>query len=304
MNIRQFVIFGVVIGFLLQSCGKIPETNYFSDHDHIIKPTPTKLSGTKLIDNLIGASKIEIVDSLIALISPRNEKMISVYDLSGNFIADFGTKGQGPNDLQNCSPVGQKGTVNNESYIWVNDVSSLSLKKLNLSRSISNQQLVVEDISPTYPMSLNAFRINDSITVCESMTEDNYSLIRYNYIRKRRQSREDIYLKPNSEPFSFYKSIWRINDAHNIIVGAMLSINQLNLWNLDTDERKSVIIEKPYLPDQVIDIDGLENRTFFCDLEVSNDLVFALYMDQDYDISYEQPKEMTVFIFDWKLNLI
>ncbi|HLW50412.1 MAG TPA: BF3164 family lipoprotein, partial [Sphingobacteriaceae bacterium] len=88
------------------------------------------------------------------------------------------------------------------------------------------------------------------------------------------------------------------------IVGAMLSINQLNLWNLDTDERKSVIIEKPYLPDQVIDIDGLENRTFFCDLEVSNDLVFALYMDQDYDISYEQPKEMTVFIFDWKLNLI
>src|SRR5690554_7643863 len=81
MNIRQFVIFGVVIGFLLQSCGKIPETNYFSDHDHIIKPTPTKLSGTKLIDNLIGASKIEIVDSLIALISPRNEKMISVYDL-------------------------------------------------------------------------------------------------------------------------------------------------------------------------------------------------------------------------------
>jgi len=35
---------------------------------------------------------------------------------------------------------------------------------------------------------------------------------------------------------------------------------------------------------------------------VTKDFVFALYMDQDYAVSYEEPKSMSVFVFDWELS--
>ncbi len=307
MNSRRHITYCsiIILGYSLLSCAKAPKTDYFSKDVQIIQPSPSRLSGTLLIDSLLGISNVEVVDSFIVLISPRNEKLFNIFDFSGNPKGNFGLKGQGPNDLLNCRPTGQKETINHEVFIWVNDISNMSLKKVNLTKSILEQHLTVDDIISTYPMSLSAFKLNDSITVCESMTHDNYSLIKYDYINKSKLFEENIYLNPSENPFSLYKSLWRINHKNNIMVGAMLSINQLNLWDLDTDKKKSVVIGKPYLSDQIIDKESrLGNRTFFCDLEVSRDFIFALYMDQEYNLSYETPKEMTVFVFNWDLDLI
>lgn len=289
--------------FFVCSCKNGKDTDYFSKDTQIISQyLSKKLPGTLLIDSLIGISNIEFVDSLIVLITPRKEKMFSIFDIEGKFKGDYGSKGQGPHELLNCRPTGQKGIINDEVFIWVNDVSNNSLKKLNLSKSILEQQLIIDSIISTYPMAMNALKLNDSLTICESMTPDNYALIKYDYKNGTKLSDNNVYLTPVKNPFSFYKSIWRINDKKDKVINAMLSINQLNLWNLDTDERKSIVIEKTYRPDQVINNEtGLENRTFFCDLEVSKDFVFALYMDQEYSVSYELPKKMTVFVFDWNL---
>lgn len=286
------------------SCKNERNTDYFSTDTQIISQSQSiKLTGTPLINDLIGTSNIEIVDNLIVLISPRNEKIFKVFDLEGNFKGDFGLRGQGPNDLLNCRPTGQKDIANEEAFIWVNDISNSSLKKVNLSKSILEQQLLVESALPTYPMSMNAFKLNDSITIAESMTHDNYALIKYDYKSGTKLLDKNVYRTPVENPFSFYKSTWRVNHKKDKVMSAMFSINQLNLWNLDTDEKKSIAIEKTYQPDQIINKEtGLENRTFFCDLEVSKDFVFALYMDQDYNVSYELPKKMTVFVFDWDLN--
>jgi len=254
---------------------------------------------------LMGISNIETVDGLIVLTSPRNEKLLNVYDVMGNPWGVFGIRGQGPNDLINCRPVGQKEIDNGEACIWINDVSNVSLKRINLSKSISEGQMIIDDAIKTYPMSLNAFKLNDSTTICESMGSNNYTMIRYDPGNMEELSRQEVYKTPAPSAFSYYKSIWRTAPEKSIIVGAMNTVNQLNLWDLETDRRKSVVIDKPLRPGQVVDEKtGLERRTFFCGLEVTKDFVFALYMDQDYDLSYAEPKEMTVFVFDWDLSPI
>jgi len=165
--------------------------------------------------------------------------------------------------------------------------------------------MIIDDAIKTYPMSLNAFKLNDSTTVCESMESNNYTMIRYDPGNMEELSRQEVYKMPAPSAFSYYKSIWRAAPEKSFIVGAMNTVNQLNLWNLETDERKSVVIDKALRPSQIVDEEtGLEKRTFFCGLEATKDFVFALYMDQDYDVSYAEPKEMTVFVFDWDLSPI
>ena len=307
MNINLYLTFCIVILYsFVASCKRTTEVSYyFSDDVQVIELTTNDLTSTLLIDDLVGISNIEVVDTLIVLISPNNDTLFTIFDFSGKHLSSFGQKGQGPNDLLNCRPTGQKEKVNENLFIWINDISNSSLKKINLSKSVSESRLVIEDNAATYPMSINVFKISDSITLCESMTRNNFSLIEYNHVSRKEISNSNIYLNPIENSFSFYKSIWRINKNKDIIIGAMHSINQLNLWNLGTGNKKSLIIEKPYLTHQVVNKKtGLENTTFFCDLEVTENYIYALYMDQDYNQSYEVPKEMTVFILDWNLSLL
>jgi len=303
--LKSILCLGVVFAFLTLSCGKKQSAAYFSDDVQVFRPKPERLPGKLLIDSLMGISNIEIVNGLIVLTSPRNEKLLNIYDVLGKPLGTFGIKGQGPNDLINCRPVGQKEIDNGDACIWINDVSNISLKRVNLSKSISEGQMIIDGAIKTYPMSLNAFKLSDSTTVCESMESNNYTMIRYDPGNMEELSRQEVYKTPAPSAFSYYKSIWRAAPEKSIIVGAMNTVNQLNLWNLETDGRKSVVIDKPLRPGQIVDEEtGLERRTFFCGLEVTKDFVFALYMDQDYDVSYTEPKEMTVFVFDWDLSPI
>jgi len=301
--LKSILCLGVVFAFLTLSCGKKEPSAYFADDVQVFRPKPERLPGKLLIDSLMGVSNIETVDGLILLITPQNEKLFGVYDAMGTPQGVFGIRGQGPNDLINCRPVGQKEIDNGEACIWINDVSNISLKRINLSKSISEGQMIIDGAIKTHPMSLNAFKLNDSTTICESMESNNYTMIRYDPGNMEELSRQEVYKTPAPSAFSYYKSIWRAAPEKSIIVGAMNTVNQLNLWNLETDERKSVVIDKPLRLGQIVDEEtGLERRTFFCGLDVTKDFVFALYMDQDYDVSYTEPKAMSVFVFDWDLS--
>jgi|GEM_PF-1005789 len=301
--LKSILCLGVFFAFLTVSCGKKESAAYFSDDVQVFHPKPKRLPGKLLIDSLMGVSNIETIDGLILLITPLNEKLFGVYDVMGNPQGVFGVRGQGPNDLINCRPVGQKEIDNGEACIWINDVSNISLKRLNLSKSISEGQMIIDDAIKTCPMSVNAFKLNDSTTVCERMDPNNYSMIKYDHTNMKELSRQDVYRVPVPSAFSYYKSTWRRAPEKGIVVGGMHAVNQLNLWNLETDGRKSVVIDKPLRPGQIVDEEtGLENKTFFCDVEVTEDFVFALYMDQDNGVSFEEPKEMTVFVFDWELS--
>jgi len=261
---RSILCFGAVAFFLTTSCGRKEQVAYFSDDVHIFRPHPERLPGRLLIDSLMGMLDIEIVDGLIVLTSPRNEKLLNVYDVTGHSRGVFGVRGQGPNDLINCRPVGQKELDNGDACIWINDVSSVSLKRVNLSKSISAGQMVIDNAVKTYPMSLNAFKMNDSVSVCERMESNNYTMIRYDQDNMQELSRQDVYKRTVPSAFSYYKSTWRIHPEKSILVGVMNTVNQLNLWNLETDHRKSVVIDGFLSPGQIVDEKtGLENRRIF-----------------------------------------
>jgi len=85
--LKSKLCLGVVFAFLAVSCGKKESAAYFSDDVQIFRPKPERLPGKLLIDSLMGISNIEIVNGLIVLTSPRNEKLLNIYDVLGKPLA-------------------------------------------------------------------------------------------------------------------------------------------------------------------------------------------------------------------------
>ena len=81
----------------------------------------------------------------------------------------------------------------------------------------------------------------------------------------------------------------------------MHSLNQINFINMQNGKRKSLIIGKDKLTyEKVIDKQtGLENHTYYCDLVVSADRIYALWMDQAYEDAFDVPKNQEIHVFDW-----
>lgn len=101
---------------MLLSCGK-EQNSYFSGNNYScveVKECST-LKGEIIINNLIGINDFDIVGNHIILTTPSDSSLFKIYNLSGDFISVFGTKGNGPDDLINCQLNGQKEIRGKES---------------------------------------------------------------------------------------------------------------------------------------------------------------------------------------------
>jgi hypothetical protein len=117
-------------------------------------------------------------------------------------------------------------------------------------------------------------------------------------------SREKLYKYPVPDVFSIYKSDWRLKPDGSKMASAMHSINMINILDLRDNGRKSLIVNPPAADiDNIIDIEtGTEKRTYYAGIEVTDNYIYALYIDQNYDDTFEVEKEMEVHVFDWEGN--
>lgn len=287
---------------MLLSCGK-EQNSYFSGNNYScveVKECST-LKGEIIINNLIGINDFDIVGNHIILTTPSDSSLFKIYNLSGDFISVFGTKGNGPDDLINCQLNGQKEIRGKESFIWINDISSAKLKKLNITKSIINNSCVFDKEIQTYPYSSNAFYINDSLIIVEYMSGNNYHMNSINPISTTNIKSEQIYTPTFEGVFSYYKSIWRISNDLKKMASAMYSINELNFWDIISNHRFSCSIGPLINENQIVDNKTkLEKHTYYCDLKTTNKYIYALYMDQPYDISFEKEKPMKIHVFNWE----
>lgn len=298
---KKYVYYLLII-FSLFSCSERP-VSYFAGNacKSIILKDSLILNGEIIVRDIFGAIDIEVVDGYVVLITPRKENVFCVYNLQGDSLSAFGVRGNGPNDLVNCRLNGQREIEGGNALMWINDVSSARLNRLNITQSVVRGSCLFDKIISTYPMSMNAFFISDSLILAENMGQDNFHMISYNPLLNKEISSEQLYSPSVKEGvFSYYKSAWRISNDKNRMVSVMFSINEVNFWNRYTGSRFSCSIG-PFVPiDKLVDEKTqLEKQTYYCDVKTTDRFVYALYMNQSHDIAYLEEKPMEVHVFDW-----
>lgn len=291
---------------LLIGCTEQTPDIYFSENIHIHHPKASEtihLKGECLINDLMGVANIETMEQYLCLFLMAQDTLLNIYSTEGKYLSGFGTKGQGPNDFIGCRPNGGREMENGQACIWINDVGAAALKKVNIPLSIEKGCTVTQKVN-TKAMSVNAFLSAKGHLVQETMTPENFDLSVYR--DDEVLHREKMYLIDAQPPFSYYQSTIRLHSTQPLLVSAMFRINQINLLNLDTKERLSIRIGKHTALDNIIDKGEtkLPKWTYYTDLRLSNDRIFALYLNQDYNDTLEKAKPVEIHVFNLQGDLL
>lgn len=261
------------------------------------------LQGKPLLNHLMGVTDVSLVGNYLCLVTPQLKNMLHIYNVQGDLLASMCVKGNGPNDFINMQLRGQTREDETGCYLWVNDVSSAMLKRIDLTRSVNESACRVDKNVKTYPMSTNAFYVNDSVVVQEVMMPDNYEL--FTCVNGEPVEHEKIYSIDVMNPFSFYKSSMRLDMSSFLLVSAMNSFNQVNFWNLRTGERISSRFGDSVDMSTLLDEEtGLEKWVYYVDVELANDQVYALFLNQSQEEAFEKGEKVEIHQFDHSGHLL
>jgi hypothetical protein len=298
---RKMIIAIVAAGSLM-ACGR--QQNYFADNVLSVKEFDTveKLEGTIFMEDEYGQYNIICLKDYFVITSVQREYRFFAYSYAGDSLGGFGTQGPGPNELMN---IVLNGVDFENNRFWINDVSKARLCEIDVKQSLERGECTFNRTVKNLSFSLNALYINDTLLISEGRKANNYSVIWTNPGSETVIKDEDEYRKDLSageDPFSYYRSLWRVKPDKKRMVASMFAINQLNFMDLLSGERFSLAIFKsvPGL-EQIVDKKSeIEKWTYYCDLEVTENYVYALYMNQSHGDVLNVEKEQEIHVFDWE----
>ena len=234
--------FSIIASAFFISCNQKISDIYFTENIKNVNPHKVEsitLDGDLVLNDMIGIGNFETTNQYLCLFTTPLDTLFHLYSLDGSYLAAFGIKGQGPNDFGSVRANGIKNTEQGQEYLWINDVNAASLKRLNITESIKKNQCIVDSIIRITPMSINAFYSNNHSIIQEIMTPNNFELV----IKKNEEvQKEELYKINTPHPFNTYKNTMRHNSDLNMLISAMVSINQINFLNLRTKERYSICV--------------------------------------------------------------
>jgi hypothetical protein len=281
----------------LMSCGNNNNNDLFTANYVTVTrfEKEKQLEARVLIDEAYGYYNIGRVDKYLVLFSMQHERFFYVYGYAGDSLGGFGMKGQGPTDLITNDWCGQT----YDKSMWINDVNRSRMCAVNIEQSLTNKQCIFDTVIRSI-FAVNSFVLNDSIMLNEQMRGDNYYLLTTN-IKTEETTEEKLYNYPSDHVFSTYKSKWRIKPDYSKMASAMQSIGMLNILDIGTKERKSIITGENINMENIVDPrTALENRRYYSSLEVTDNYIYALCMNQYYNEAYNIEKEMEIHVFDWQ----
>lgn len=296
----------LVMIFLLYGCHN--HCNFFSNNIKIVDndfKILDSIRGEKLpATDIYNITNLVCFDEYLLVFTPRANNIFNVLTLDGEIISQFGTKGRANDELMNCQFNGQMEKIDGNNCVWISDVGKSRLVLIDIDKSMENGKIAIMKEMKTPPMSVYSFCVNDSILIAEQLIGNNFELLKHDVLSNT-FFQETLYKDDYTNAFSLYKSIWRLDSRTNRIIGAMQSVNQINVYSIDDQERYSIVIgEQRTNKKELIDNEtGLERTTTFCDLEMTGSYIYALYMNQDYNDSYEKAKPLDLLIFDLDGNL-
>lgn len=309
---------------LLQSCEKEVESYFKGDIITIQKfDKEVMLKGTKVDLEDIYEGRPLVCDSFLVF---NNFKCSDYYFYafnikSGEHIASFCPKGEGPDDFLSCDESVQLVKENGESKIWVRDYNKKKIHLINLTRSIAQQKTVVDSVIPfewskhwKYPL-LSVFFLDGGEILGINQCEDSHST-------GKGYTPRDLFLFKNSfdngikeyhlykrpvicqdtrvvlEPFEFYNSVYRIKPDNTKLAIVMKMLGQVSIVDIETGEQKNYRMEES-ITFSDIEKDIYKCRRYYGTMAVSNQYIFALYIDvamKDTSLPYGS---RTIHVFTW-----
>lgn len=221
-----------------------PNEIYFTEHITVYPAdafTPDTISGVALTEEIIGALRLHVGNGLIAIETPQDDPMVKIFTIGGDFYGAFCHKGQGPDDFYNVELSRPFTDEAGDTCIWVNDVSSKKLKRLNLSQSRRDGMTRVDSAVVTEFGAINAM-IAGNILVYEVMDNNAYKL-KYRNLTNPADTlhTEQMYVYPTEDFYAFYSSMSASSDGRHIASG-MGYFNQLNILSLLDMSRRAVSV--------------------------------------------------------------
>ncbi|MDR3250168.1 MAG: TolB-like 6-bladed beta-propeller domain-containing protein [Tannerella sp.] len=281
--------------FILSSCSDSSGSwftggNWFAEKPVKIKnfKQEKRLTGKLLLDDFYGYNRIVSVDEYLVVFSTKRENLFFVYSADGDSLGAFGTRGQVPNELISPQWCGQSDGTN----ILINDVNRNRICAVDIKESLSRGTCLFSKTIESPGSSVNSFVRDESTLVSEQIRGDGYYLIKTN-LNTKEKSEEKLYKYPVSDVFSIYKSNWRMKPDGSKMASAMQSINMINILDLRDNGRISLIVNPPVISlGDIVDVkNGIEKRTYYSGIEVTDNYIYALYKNQAYEDIIGQVKK-------------
>lgn len=300
MNIYIYILLFFVL--LLNGC-KQPSTEYFTNNTKVSsyeKTIQQELCGEKIIDGEIGLNDLEIIEDYLFLCLDNSDYKFKLFSIEGENLLSFGIHGDGPNNFINTRLTGEKGidSIGNV-FVWINDVSMSKLKRIMISKTQNGLCCNTDKIVQTLPMAPNSFYVSDSLVISEIFGNGKYTLQEFNPITNTVINEIDLYKQVVKHSFNFYKGVSRYDKKSKRLIMGMHSINQVNQIEIENEERSSCLIGKFINESDVIDpLTGLENMTYYSDIRIGDNNIYALFLNQRYDDAYEVPKPVEIHVIN------
>jgi hypothetical protein len=320
---RKIILFNLVIVLFISCKQKEP---VFRGNLFILADT---LKKEFLVGNAVALEGIydgypSVYDSLILFESFKypDHFFCYVFNLnSGKHIASLFHKGQGPDEFLDFFHLDQYIHENNEIKLWGYDALKGVIYLVNLTKSVSTNSTQYDTVISTkwsekfnMPWS-GVFCPDDKHLLIQSSVEysyldkKDYKLgMYYLYKSANLDEPEKIYRQHTEIPLErpvmgneYFYSTDRLKPDNTKIAMGMRMLAQLNILNLKNDKLSGFRIENTPDYQNIIEIDekGEMKKTYYMDLRVSDDHIFALYMNADRGNPWESDE---VHIFDWDGN--
>lgn len=91
------------------------------------------------MDEVLYPSSIHLIDDLVIIMDKKSDYAVHFFKLSDwSLVAQYGTRGNGPAEVQTLKFHGQYVKEDNETYLWFSDFKTFRLKKISLSGMLNN----------------------------------------------------------------------------------------------------------------------------------------------------------------------
>lgn len=311
----SYIIYIVLLSLLYCSCNFDQKQNIFIGENQYIKTfnDTITLNGKKIDIENMGANTIDVVDSFLVFSCSQLDTFYNVYSKytyqhCGNFVP----KGRGDNELPMISfPLFCK-NGNNHSLVYLDDMSTGTIKALDLTQSCAEQKTIFS-LPSINIKKIPGFRflypIQDSIYFLHGLNHSNrkdyYAL--YNEQQKQYTILDTIFrysLQDIGDMF-LYNTSNVFNPLQQKYATAMQFFNQINIYSLAKPQQHFSIIvgERPTRLKDVEETLMPEKFEFYEDMTGTNALLFAVYANRtrkDWAILEDVPSE--IHVFDWDGN--
>lgn len=320
----QIIAITIIASSLLQGCQE-EENLYFKGDITIIDIFKKELTliGTKVDLEDIFEGRPFVCDSFIIFHTYRNpEYNFYVFDIkSKQHIASFCPIGEGPDDYLSCDESLQLIKEDGDSKMWVRDFNKQSMHLINITQSIARQKTVCDSVISyewsnyfQYPL-LNVFFLDNGEFLGINQCEDRYStggdytprdlfLFRNslgNKVKEYKLYKRPVICQDTRVDFfcsEFYHAVSVIKPDKTRLALAMKMLGQVSIVDIKTGEQKNYRL-KESLTYSEIGKDLYKSRKYYGSMAVSNQFIYALYMNVALKETPPPYSGHTIHVFTW-----